>query len=209
MASIFYNLIYRLKALGAASLYDASDDVLPRCRRGPGFATADCSFRLSRAGFRFLQVRRPGRPAANCLGSIHQHLVYHSRLPLSRGPIFRHARDAGYSEHPEPGATAQPLAVSTGQRENRGRIGSENLSRRNDPGRDLCLLPFAFCPAPYAVYRLPPTGPPRLWCERGDSNPHPLRDQILSLARLPIPPLSRVTIIRQSNPGNGGRSSLA
>ena len=47
------------------------------------------------------------------------------------------------------------------------------------------------------------------WCERGDSNPHPLRDQILSLARLPIPPLSRVTIIRQSNPGNGGRSSLA
>ena len=29
------------------------------------------------------------------------------------------------------------------------------------------------------------------WCERGDSNPHPLRDQILNLARLPIPPLSR------------------
>ena len=28
------------------------------------------------------------------------------------------------------------------------------------------------------------------WCERGDSNPHPLRDQILSLARLPVPPLS-------------------
>jgi hypothetical protein len=33
------------------------------------------------------------------------------------------------------------------------------------------------------------------WCERGDSNPHPLRDQILSLARLPIPPLSRRSII--------------
>ena len=31
------------------------------------------------------------------------------------------------------------------------------------------------------------------WCERGDSNPHPLRDQILSLARLPIPPLSRAS----------------
>ena len=30
----------------------------------------------------------------------------------------------------------------------------------------------------------------KAWCERGDSNPHPLRDQILSLARLPIPPLS-------------------
>jgi hypothetical protein len=28
------------------------------------------------------------------------------------------------------------------------------------------------------------------WCERGESNPHPLRDQILSLARLPVPPLS-------------------
>ena len=30
-----------------------------------------------------------------------------------------------------------------------------------------------------------------LWCERGDSNPHTFRYQILSLARLPIPPLSR------------------
>ena len=29
-----------------------------------------------------------------------------------------------------------------------------------------------------------------VWCERGDSNPHTLRYQILSLARLPIPPLS-------------------
>ena len=28
------------------------------------------------------------------------------------------------------------------------------------------------------------------WCERGDSNPHALRRQILSLVRLPIPPLS-------------------
>ena len=28
------------------------------------------------------------------------------------------------------------------------------------------------------------------WCERGDSNPHTFRYQILSLARLPIPPLS-------------------
>jgi hypothetical protein len=27
-------------------------------------------------------------------------------------------------------------------------------------------------------------------CERGDSNPHTFRYQILSLARLPIPPLS-------------------
>src|SRR5262245_52211652 len=31
-----------------------------------------------------------------------------------------------------------------------------------------------------------------LWCERGDSNPHTLRYQILSLARLPIPPLSHL-----------------
>src|SRR5690348_11344339 len=31
------------------------------------------------------------------------------------------------------------------------------------------------------------------WCERGESNPHPLRDQILSLARLPIPPLSHTS----------------
>ena len=31
---------------------------------------------------------------------------------------------------------------------------------------------------------------PERECERGDSNPHPVQDQILSLARLPIPPLS-------------------
>src|SRR6185369_13456628 len=30
-----------------------------------------------------------------------------------------------------------------------------------------------------------------IWCERGDSNPHTFRYQILSLARLPIPPLSQ------------------
>ena len=47
------------------------------------------------------------------------------------------------------------------------------------------------------------------WCERGDSNPHPLRDQILSLARLPIPPLSHdvqfiiLTRKRKQN-GRGG-----
>ena len=28
------------------------------------------------------------------------------------------------------------------------------------------------------------------WCERGDSNPHGFPRQILSLVRLPIPPLS-------------------
>jgi hypothetical protein len=39
------------------------------------------------------------------------------------------------------------------------------------------------------------------WCERGDSNPHPLRDQILSLARLPIPPLSHWPIILDSMRG--------
>jgi hypothetical protein len=30
------------------------------------------------------------------------------------------------------------------------------------------------------------------WCERGDSNPHGLPRQILSLVRLPVPPLSHV-----------------
>ena len=29
-----------------------------------------------------------------------------------------------------------------------------------------------------------------VWCERGDSNPHGFTRQILSLVRLPIPPLS-------------------
>jgi hypothetical protein len=32
----------------------------------------------------------------------------------------------------------------------------------------------------------------KIWCERGDSNPHGLPRQILSLVRLPIPPLSHV-----------------
>ena len=31
---------------------------------------------------------------------------------------------------------------------------------------------------------------PLVWCERGDSNPHGFPRQILSLVRLPIPPLS-------------------
>ena len=31
----------------------------------------------------------------------------------------------------------------------------------------------------------------KAWCERGDSNPHGFTRQILSLVRLPIPPLSR------------------
>jgi hypothetical protein len=31
---------------------------------------------------------------------------------------------------------------------------------------------------------------PEVWCERGDSNPHGFTRQILSLVRLPIPPLS-------------------
>src|SRR5690606_9304913 len=30
----------------------------------------------------------------------------------------------------------------------------------------------------------------KFWCERGDSNPHAFRHEILNLARLPIPPLS-------------------
>ena len=33
-----------------------------------------------------------------------------------------------------------------------------------------------------------------VWCERGDSNPHGLLRQILSLVRLPIPPLSQPLI---------------
>jgi hypothetical protein len=37
-------------------------------------------------------------------------------------------------------------------------------------------------------------------CERGDSNPHAFRHQILSLARLPIPPLSRTCGFPLCNP---------
>jgi hypothetical protein len=36
----------------------------------------------------------------------------------------------------------------------------------------------------------PAAKPDKLWCERGDSNPHGFTRQILSLVRLPIPPLS-------------------
>ena len=36
-------------------------------------------------------------------------------------------------------------------------------------------------------------GPVSAWCERGDSNPHGFTRQILSLVRLPIPPLSHFT----------------
>lgn len=34
----------------------------------------------------------------------------------------------------------------------------------------------------------------KAWCERGDSNPHGFTRQILSLVRLPIPPLSHYEI---------------
>jgi hypothetical protein len=37
-----------------------------------------------------------------------------------------------------------------------------------------------------------------IWCERGDSNPHGFTRQILSLVRLPIPPLSHTFTIIQS-----------
>ena len=36
---------------------------------------------------------------------------------------------------------------------------------------------------------------PELWCERGDSNPYGFTRQILSLVRLPIPPLSHSTVL--------------
>ncbi len=39
-------------------------------------------------------------------------------------------------------------------------------------------------------------GPKLIWCERGDSNPHGFTRQILSLVRLPIPPLSHTMIIQ-------------
>ncbi len=40
-----------------------------------------------------------------------------------------------------------------------------------------------------------------LWCERGDSNPHGFTRQILSLVRLPIPPLSHpLNYTKRGNP---------
>jgi hypothetical protein len=41
------------------------------------------------------------------------------------------------------------------------------------------------------------------WCERGDSNPHGFPRQILSLVRLPIPPLSHDSI-KINHRGHGG-----
>src|SRR5579875_1561592 len=39
---------------------------------------------------------------------------------------------------------------------------------------------------------VPPRPAGKAWCERGDSNPHGFPRQILSLVRLPVPPLSHV-----------------
>ena len=52
------------------------------------------------------------------------------------------------------------------------------------------LLGELTCASFAQIESKPVGGLAKCWCERGDSNPHPLRDQILSLARLPIPPLS-------------------
>src|SRR5262249_52733183 len=66
----------------------------------------------------------------------------------------------------------------------------------------LHLVGLAQLDPPYVLRGGPRTARPTLrwWasrkfdppyeCERRDSNPQPLRDQILSLARMPIPPLS-------------------
>jgi hypothetical protein len=50
----------------------------------------------------------------------------------------------------------------------------------------------------------------RLWCERGDSNPHALRRQILSLVRLPIPPLSHwaVSYCKREEPSSAKHGSV-
>jgi hypothetical protein len=49
----------------------------------------------------------------------------------------------------------------------------------------------------------------RTWCERGDSNPHGFTRQILSLVRLPIPPLSHGHSQRQLEiPKAEGRKPL-
>lgn len=38
-----------------------------------------------------------------------------------------------------------------------------------------------------------------IWCERGESNPHTVRRQILSLVRLPVSPPSQPIFISESN----------
>ncbi len=49
----------------------------------------------------------------------------------------------------------------------------------------------------------PRAGDNKGWCERGDSNPHGFPRQILSLVRLPIPPLSHELSCRsQINSGD-------
>src|SRR5712691_292101 len=47
------------------------------------------------------------------------------------------------------------------------------------------------------------------WCERGDSNPHTFRYQILSLARLPIPPLSQFELTRGESEDSIGKQACA
>ena len=71
------------------------------------------------------------------------------------------------------------------------------------PGRNVALIDKldALAPAQTAATQAQPepqvTKPESVsdWCERGDSNPHGFPRQILSLVRLPIPPLSHIAII--------------
>ena len=53
----------------------------------------------------------------------------------------------------------------------------------------LLACPEALSPQPEPEEEILP--PVSDWCERGDSNPHGFTRQILSLVRLPIPPLSQ------------------
>ena len=58
---------------------------------------------------------------------------------------------------------------------------------------------------------VPSTEAPGLtdWCERGDSNPHGFTRQILSLVRLPIPPLSQCLLSKTCVFGSGLSDGIA
>ena len=83
---------------------------------------------------------------------------------------------------PKPGAMRSPWRGST------DRARSRSHSATFTPKRD--AIERAFAKSEDNGKSRDARGAASDWCERGDSNPHGFPRQILSLVRLPIPPLS-------------------
>ena len=89
------------------------------------------------------------------------------------------------------------------------RLRGRPTSEERTGGRSIRRTPYRF-PCPDGARRRVGPAPAQSWCERGDSNPHGLPHWHLKPARLPVPPLSRLSTGPKyiARPVNGFRCGL-